>query len=69
MGVRIGNLNANRPYPEDQPNQLSHADCVRVFERAITHPGVKWELVFGVSDSNWKLYDIEHGQRAIGYYP
>ena len=27
------------------------------------------ERVFGVSDSNWPLYDIEHGRNAIGYNP
>ena len=69
VGIRIGNLKADRPKPQDQPNQLSHADCVRVFEQAITHPGVKWELVYGVSNSNVARFDIEHGRRAIGYYP
>ncbi len=69
VGIRVGNLKADRPKPQDHPKQLSHDDCVRVFEQAITHPGVKWELVFGVSDSNSDRYDIEHGQRAIGYYP
>ena len=27
------------------------------------------ERVFGVSDSNWPLYDIEHGRQSIGYCP
>ncbi|MBT4500420.1 MAG: hypothetical protein HOC74_22015, partial [Gemmatimonadetes bacterium] len=44
-------------------------DCVRVFEQALTHPGVEYEVVFGVSASNWPLYDMEHGKRAIGYEP
>ncbi|HIM55802.1 MAG TPA: hypothetical protein EYM39_03775, partial [Candidatus Latescibacteria bacterium] len=39
------------------------------FEQAITHPCVKFEVVFGVSDSDWPLYDLDHGRRAIGYYP
>jgi len=69
VGVRIGNLKAERPVPEDQPKHLSHGDCVRLFERAIIHPDVEWELVYGVSDCNWKLYDLEHGFEAIGYYP
>ena len=68
VAVRIGNFNRDRPYP-DHPHQLSHGDAVRVFERAVTHPGVKFEIVFGVSDSTWKLYDLEHGKKAIGYYP
>lgn len=66
--VRIGNFKADRPHPE-HPHHLGHRDCVRVFERAIIHPGVRFEIVFGVSGSNWRLYDLEHGKQAIGYEP
>ncbi|MEW6754977.1 MAG: NAD(P)-dependent oxidoreductase [Candidatus Latescibacterota bacterium] len=66
--VRIGNFKPERDQPT-HPHHLSHGDCVRVFERAITHPGVKFAVVFGVSGSNWPLYDLEHGRRAIGYEP
>ena len=66
--VRIGNFKRERDLPE-HPHHLSHGDCVRLFERAIVHPEVKFEVVFGVSGSNWPLYDLEHGRRAIGYYP
>ena len=68
VAVRIGNFNRNRPHSE-HPHQLSHADAVRVFEQAIIHPGVKFEIVFGVSDSTWQLYDLEHGRRVLGYRP
>ena len=68
VSIRIGNLNANRDQPE-HPHHLSHGDCVRVFEQAITHPGVKFEVVFGVSDSDWPLYDLDHGRKVIGYDP
>ena len=53
----------------EHPHQLSHADTVRVFERAVIHPGVKFDIVFGVSDSTWNLYDLEHGRRVLGYHP
>ncbi|MGY8824668.1 MAG: NAD-dependent epimerase/dehydratase family protein [Candidatus Latescibacterota bacterium] len=66
--VRIGNFSADRDQPT-HPHHLSHGDCVRVFECAITHPGVRYEVVFGVSASNWPLYDMEHGKKAIGYEP
>jgi uronate dehydrogenase len=66
--VRIGNFNLERDQPQ-HPHHLSHGDCARVFERAIIHPGVQFEVVFGVSDSNWPLYDLDHGRRAIGYDP
>jgi uronate dehydrogenase len=68
VAVRIGNFKAARPGPE-HPHHLSHADAVRVFEQAVTHPGVRYEIVFGVSDSTWPLYDLEHGRRVLGYHP
>ena len=68
VSVRIGNFNRERDLPE-HPHQLSHGDAVRVFEQAVIHPGVEYEVVFGVSDSNWPLYDLEHGRRVIGYDP
>ncbi|MBM3278046.1 MAG: NAD(P)-dependent oxidoreductase [Candidatus Handelsmanbacteria bacterium] len=68
VAVRIGNFNRERDQPRD-PHHLSHGDCVRLFEQALIHPGVKYEVVFGVSDSDWPLYDLEQGRRAIGYYP
>ena len=68
VSVRIGNVRADRPEAE-HPHHLSHADIVRVFERAVVHPGVGYEVVFGVSGGDWPLYDLEHGRRAIGYEP
>jgi uronate dehydrogenase len=66
--VRIGSFTLERDRPES-PLHLSHGDSVRVFEQALVHPGVTFAVVFGVSDSNWPLYDLDHGRRAIGYYP
>ena len=66
--VRIGFFTLERDQPLS-PLHLSHGDCVRVFERALVHPGVSFAVVFGVSDSNWPLYDLDHGRRVIGYYP
>ena len=68
VAVRIGNFNLKRPLPE-HPHQLGHGDAIRVFERAVIHPGVKYEVIFGVSDSSWKLYDLDHGKGAINYHP
>ena len=68
VAVRIGNFNRDRDLPS-HPHQLSHGDCVHLFEQAVIHPGVKFEMVFGVSDSDWPLYDLDHGRKVIGYYP
>ena len=68
VAVRIGNFRRDRDRPE-HPHQLSHTDAVQVFAQAILHPGVRFEVVFGVSDSDWPLYDLDHGRRVLGYYP
>ena len=73
VAVRIGNFRLERDQPE-HPHHLSHGDAARVFEQAIIAPldrqsEVPFAVVFGVSDSNWPLYDLEHGRRAIGYDP
>lgn len=68
VSVRIGSF---RPEQADtrHPHDLSHGDAVRVFEAALTHPGVGFQIVFGVSDAVWPLYDLDHGRRVIGYHP
>lgn len=68
VSVRIGNVRADRPQAE-HPHHLSHADLVRVFERAVIQPEIEYEVVFGVSGGDWPLYDMEHGRRVIGYEP
>ena len=52
VSVRIGNVRADRPEAE-HPHHLSHADIVRVFEQAVIHPDVEYEVVFGVSGGDW----------------
>ena len=68
ISVRIGNFNPERDRPE-HPHHLSHGDCVRLFEAAVCHEDVTCEIVFGVSDSDWALYDVDHGRSVIGYDP
>jgi uronate dehydrogenase len=68
VAVRIGSFRARQPDTR-HPHDLSHGDAVRVFEAALTHPGVGFEIVFGVSDAVWPLYDLDHGRRAVGYRP
>ena len=68
VAVRIGNFHADRDQPE-HPHHLSHGDSIRVFEKAVTHPGVTFEIVFGVSDSSYPLYDLEHGRKVLDYHP
>ncbi|MFH1569537.1 MAG: NAD(P)-dependent oxidoreductase, partial [Gemmatimonadota bacterium] len=68
VAVRIGNCSRDRDLPL-HPHHLSPGDCARVFEAAITRPGIGYEVVFAVSDSNWPMYDLEHGRQVLGYRP
>ena len=68
VAVRIGAFHADQAKTR-HPHDLSHDDTVRVFEAALTHPAVGFEIVFGVSDAAWGLYDLDHGRHAIGYHP
>lgn len=74
VSVRIGRIDPNGEAGSGSveplhPYDFSHADAVRVFERAVVHPGVEYEIVFGVSDSTWELIDLDHGRRVINYFP
>jgi len=68
VAVRIGNFQLGRDLP-GHPHHLSHGDAALVFERAVIQPSIRFEVVFGVSDSTWKLYDLDHGRRVINYHP
>ena len=37
--------------------------------RACVQGSVRFEVVWGVSGSNWPLYDLAGTERAIGYVP
>jgi len=68
IAVRIGYLSRELIKPR-HPHHLSHGDAVRLFERCISHPGVRFEIVFGVSNSTYELYDLEHGRRVLDFHP
>jgi hypothetical protein len=68
VAVRIGNFDPERTQV-DHPHQLSSADCVRVFDAAITYPGVKFEIVFGVSDSTWYVRALAAAAAAAAARP
>eukprot|EP01048_Picozoa_sp_COSAG05_P017108 COSAG05_NODE_2289_length_3270_cov_1.558814_3_plen_188_part_00 len=80
--IRIGNYRRERT-KLSHPHQLGHNDCLDLFGRAVSHPLLhpsaavagadgssgKYCVVFGVSDSNWKAYDLEPGRRHLGFWP
>jgi len=68
VSVRIGNMDPTRE-KVTHPHMLSPRDCAAVFDAAIRYDGGKHVRVYGASDSNWPLYDLDHGRKTIGYYP
>ena len=70
--VRLGTVGR-----DDRPGQdarsfvswLSHRDLAHLTERALTAPGVRYEVVFGASDNTWKIYDTGRARTALGYAP
>lgn len=63
--VRIGSLNL----PETSLLNLSPSKPQRLPVGLQSWPSDSFVVVFGVSGSNWPLYDLEHSRQAIGYYP
>lgn len=68
VAIRIGLFKPSQPVPT-HAHHLGRRDLVRVFEQALTHPNVKFEIVFGVSDSTQPLYDLDHGRRVLSFHP
>ena len=72
--VRIGNCRGAEKYPKGTRvsptgTPLSARDAVHLFERCIIQPGIKYEVVFGVSNNRPCLYDIDHARKVLGYHP
>ena len=70
--VRIGNVREKAMRPKgtqvsDIGSFLSHRDCVHLFEQCIIQPGIKYEIVFGVSNNSPCRFDIEYAHRILGY--
>lgn len=69
--LRIGSLR-----PSDRPSRgrhfatmITHRDLVELVTRAIDAPeDVRFEIVYGVSDNTWRLYDLAGAER-IGFVP
>ena len=65
--IHLGGFGGDRPWEEILPT--NYVGTYNVFEAAITCPGIGYEVVFAVSDSNWPMYDLEHGRQVLGYRP
>jgi len=48
---------------------LSPRDAVQLYDKALTKPGIKYEVVYAASKSSKACYDIEHTKEVLGYEP
>jgi nucleoside-diphosphate-sugar epimerase len=48
---------------------LSIRDCVQLFTRALTAPGIKFEIVFGTSNNARCRFDLHHAREVLDYAP
>jgi nucleoside-diphosphate-sugar epimerase len=70
--LRIGTVNADdRPKRQrDFATLLSHADLIRLCERALHAPtALRFGVYYGVSDNTWRFWDIADARAAIGFVP
>lgn len=72
--VRIGNFPEGGRYPKGSKvsptgSFLSQRDAVHLFEQCIVQPGIKYEIVFGVSNNSPCRYDIEYARKILDYRP
>ena len=66
--VRVGHFSLELVKPQ-HPRHLGHADALRVFEQAATQPDITFEVVFGVSDCSYPMFDLDHGRQTLRYMP
>ncbi len=52
------------------PNACTRSDMTRLIECCIQAPDtLDFEIVYGLSNSDYRWVDLEHTQRAVGYTP
>ncbi len=70
--VRIGTFWAEGQRPPEAPRvgkYLSARDAVQLFDLALSRPGLRYEIVYGVSDNPRCRFDLEHTRQVLGYAP
>jgi len=70
--LRIGSVRSeDRPTtPREFATLLTHRDLGDLVRRCLRAPlSVVFDIFYGVSANTWRLWDIEHARRTIGYAP
>lgn len=68
VSCRIGSFLERPESVRNLSTWLSHDDCVRMVEAAITAPAPGYAVLYGISDNTRAWWDLEPG-RALGYEP
>ena len=73
--VRISNIKPEQMRPKGTKitsttgHFLSHDDCVHLFEQCLIQPGIKYEIIYGVSNCCPTRYDLGYARKILGYNP
>lgn len=68
VSCRIGSFQPEPQSVRQLATWLSHDDCVRMFEAALTTPAPGYAVLYGISNNTRAWWDLEPG-RALGYEP
>lgn len=68
VSCRIGSFLERPESVRNLSTWLSHDDCVRMFEAALTTPASGYAVLYGISANTRAWWDLEPG-RALGYDP
>jgi len=68
VACRIGSFLEEPQVRRNLATWLSHDDCVRMVEAALTAPAPGFHVLYGISRNTRAWWDLEPG-RALGYHP
>lgn len=68
VSCRIGSFQPEPQTVRQLSTWLSHDDCVRMFDAALTTPAPGYAVLYGISANTRGWWDLEPG-RALGYDP
>ena len=48
---------------------MSYRSLPHLVDCCLGAKGVRFEIVYGVSNNTWRFWDITHARRVLGYVP
>jgi uronate dehydrogenase len=69
VALRIGTFTERPPDRRALATWLSHGDCVRLVDAALTAPDVGFTIVYGASANTRRWWPLDDAARRIGYEP